>query len=308
MQDAALEQLQAFLDYLRHERRSSIHTHSSYRRDLALFVAYCDSAGISTWTQLKTAHVRAFVAEQHRRGLAPRTLRRRLAALRSLMRYLEREHWISSNPAAGVPAPKMQKRLPKTLSVDQVASLLTELPQTDAASELLAVRDRAMIELIYSCGLRLAELTAVDLGDIDLGEGLLRATGKGAKTRILPVGRYAVEALQAWLCLRPQLARVSESALFVGRRGGRLSSRAVQLRLRLWGQQHGLEGVLHPHQLRHSFASHLLESSGDLRAVQELLGHADISTTQIYTHLDFQHLAKVYDQAHPRARKNMAKD
>jgi integrase/recombinase XerC len=219
--------------------------------------------------------------------------------LRGFFRFLIREKVLKRNPAADVTAPKAGKRLPGTLDADQMARLL-ELPGDDP----LTVRDRAMLELLYSSGLRLAELVALDLGDVDDADATVRVTGKGAKTRIVPVGRKALAALRAWRRTRAGVAGPDEQALFVSRRGGRLRPRSVQDRIVHWARRQGMDRNVYPHLFRHSFASHLLESSGDLRAVQELLGHADVSTTQIYTHLDFQHLAQIYDQTHPRARSN----
>lgn len=287
-----------FLAYLRNERRLSPHTLAAYGRDLRAFADYCRAAGLADWAAVDLHHVRAFAAARHRRGNSPRSVARTLSALRGFYEYLAREGRVRRNPAAGVSAPRQRRALPRVLDADQVARLL-ELPDEGP----LARRDRAMFELLYSSGLRLAELAGLDLHDVALAEATVRVTGKGAKTRILPVGRKALAALRDWLAVRSGLAAVEERALFVGARGARLGPRAIQQRLRYWAMRQGLGVDVHPHMLRHSFASHLLESSGDLRAVQELLGHADISTTQIYTHLDFQHLARIYDQSHPRARK-----
>jgi integrase/recombinase XerC len=304
MHSLSRQQLQAFLDYLRHERRASPLTIENYARDLDHFSRFCRQQGLGRWSRLSAHDVRAYVAALHRRGINGRSIRRHLSALRSLFRYLLRERLIQHNPALGARAPRMDKRLPQTLTVDQAAHLL-EIPTdpSPAGSQLLVVRDRAMMELMYSSGTRLSELTALDIADVDLADATVRVTGKGAKTRVLPVGRQACAALKSWFAIRPRMARAGETAVFVGRRGERLSGRAVQLRLRQWARRQGVSVPVYPHLLRHSFASHLLESSGDLRAVQELLGHADIGTTQVYTHLDFQHLAKVYDTSHPRARK-----
>jgi len=240
--------------------------------------------------------VRQYAAEAHRRGLGGRSIQRRLSALRSFYNYLLREQAVSANPGLDVRAPQADRHLPNTVSVDDLNRLLNT-----RSDDPLVIRDLAIMELFYSSGLRLAELVALDLADLDERSTSIRVTGKGAKTRVVPVGRKAREALARWLKVRP--AASAEPAVFTGRGGKRLGVRSVQQRLARLARAHGLPGHLHPHALRHSFASHLLESSGDLRAVQELLGHADISTTQVYTHLDFQHLAKVYDQAHPRARK-----
>ena len=302
MDEAQARRIDDFLHHLEIERRLSPHTLSNYRRDLLAAARFFEQHKIFNWPQVDTHHLRAFVAAQHRGGLGGRSLQRRLSALRSFYRYLLREGVVGANPAAGLRAPKAARRLPKTLDVDQVSRLLSE-PEGGESEPALAARDRAIMELLYSSGLRLAELVRLDLADLDLKDHTVTVTGKGRKSRIVPVGRLARAALDEWRALRGPLAALDENALFVSRRGRRLSARAVQQRLRLWGVKQGLDGRLHPHMLRHSCASHVLESSGDLRAVQELLGHADIATTQIYTHLDFQHLAKVYDKAHPRAKK-----
>ncbi len=289
---------EAFFDYLQNERRLAPLTVENYRRDLQKVMSYCREQNIDRWQRLDVHHVRAVVAQLHRRGLGGRSLQRLLSALRTLFNYLLREGVVKNNPVLGVSAPKRPRQLPKTLDVDQVSQLLG-LDDNDP----LALRDRAMMELIYSSGLRLAELAGLDLCDIDRHDAVVRVTGKGSKTRVVPVGSHALAALERWLLCRAEWVSSGNSALFVGKGGRRLGHRAIQLRLRAWAVARGLPESLHPHMLRHSFASHLLESSGDLRAVQELLGHADISTTQIYTHLDFQHLARVYDKAHPRAKK-----
>ncbi len=293
--------LEKFFTHLHSERSLSGHTQKAYRRDLNKLTAFCDKNEITVWKDLHANHVRNYVAWCHRSGLRGRSIQRNMSALRSFYHYLMREGAARFNPALGIVTPKSPRRLPRTLDVDQVGHLL-ELP----AGDILVCRDRALMELMYSSGLRLAELIGLDVGKLDLHDKLVRVTGKGKKERVVPVGRHACTALHAWMLVRAQLTKAAqpdEKALFIGRRGQRLTPRAVQLRMREWSLKQGLDIPVHPHQLRHSFASHLLESSGDLRAVQELLGHADIATTQIYTHLDFQHLAKVYDQAHPRARK-----
>ncbi|MDN3516650.1 tyrosine recombinase XerC [Aquisalimonas lutea] len=299
MTPAALQWLERFDGHLASERRLATLTRRHYRRDLDALVQWCDQQGFAAWDELHGSHIRQFVADGHRRGLSGRSLQRRLAALRTFFGYLVREGELRQDPAAAIPAPKAGRRLPRTLDVDAVARLLDGL---DPGDDPLLLRDLALFELLYSCGLRLSEAAALDRGGLDLAEGVVRVTGKGAKTRLLPVGRRARERLAEWLRARATLAGAEEPALFVSRRGGRLSARSIEDRLaRLAGQLLG--EPIHPHMLRHSFASHLLESSGDLRAVQELLGHANIGTTQVYTHLDFQHLARVYDAAHPRARK-----
>jgi len=290
--------LDRFLDHLRHERRLSPHTLEGYARDLNQASAWFAEQGLSHWSQLQPQQLRQYIARRHRQGLSPRSLQRELSSLRGLYRYLLREGVVQANPAQGVRAPKAGRRLPSTLDVDQVAQLL-ELP----ADSPLSIRDLAIMELFYSSGLRLAELIALDLGEVDTRDAMVEVTGKGNKRRRLPVGRRALQAIEQWLAVRNQLANLEEPALFVGVRGRRISRSTVQQRLRHWSIAQGAPRPVYPHLLRHSFASHLLESSGDLRAVQELLGHANISTTQIYTHLDFQHLAEVYDRAHPRAHK-----
>ncbi len=299
MHDAALQWLDRFADHLRNERRLSAHTVSNYQRDLAALAEFCAAESIVDWRKLATHDLRRYVALRHRQGLGGRSLQRALSAIRSFYHYLLREGEVTANPAADVQAPRSPRRLPDTLDVDQTAGLLAITDQG-----ILGVRDRAMMELAYSSGLRLAELVSLDLADVDLRERSVTVTGKGGKMRRLPIGRTAARALRRWLERRAELdARGAGQALFLSRRGGRLSGRAFQQRLRLWALRQNTGRAVNPHMLRHSFASHLLESSGDLRAVQELLGHADISTTQVYTHLDFQHLAKVYDRAHPRARR-----
>lgn len=290
--------LDDFLHHLQTERRLSANTRRHYRRDLEELLGWCDRAGISCWEELDTRHVRQYAAQCHRRGLNGRSIQRRLSALRTFFNYLLRERAVRCNPGLDVRAPRSEQHLPDTLNVDAVDQLLT--PGSD---DTLGLRDHAMLELLYSSGLRLAELAALDMGDLDFAERMVRVTGKGAKTRVIPVGSRAIRALQAWLRVRPRLQASDGTALFTSRNGRRLGHRAIQQRVKQWARRKGIPGELHPHTLRHSFASHVLESSGDLRAVQEFLGHADISTTQVYTHLDFQHLARVYDAAHPRARK-----
>jgi integrase/recombinase XerC len=290
--------LPRFLTHLSSERRLSAHTDSNYKLDLERFVAFCNDHGIDAWQRLDSQHIRSFAASEFRRGKSPRTIQRRLSALRSFFNFLIREGVLRVNPANEVQAPKAKKRLPATLDADQMARLLTF-----RSDEQLGIRDKAIMELFYSSGLRLSELIGLDLNDIDLRDRTVRVTGKGAKTRIVPVGRFAVEALTKWLRERATLAAIDTSAVFVGQSGQRLGPRIVQQRIGQWAKRQGLDMHVHPHMFRHSFATHLLESSQDLRGVQELLGHANISTTQVYTHLDFQHLAKIYDASHPRARR-----
>ncbi|MCF7201441.1 tyrosine recombinase XerC [Pseudomonas oligotrophica] len=289
--------LDAYLDQLRSVRQLSAHSLDAYRRDLGKLLAFCQREGIDGWGALQGRHLRQLIAELHRHGQASRSLARLLSSVRGFYRFLNDEGLCEHDPASGLSAPKGERRLPRLLDTDRAMQLLDGGVEDD----FIARRDQALLELFYSSGLRLSELVGLDLDQLDLAAGLVRVTGKGNKARELPVGRKAREALQAWLPLRA-LAGPQDGAVFVGRQGRRLGQRAVQLRVREAGVRE-LGQHLHPHMLRHSFASHLLESSQDLRAVQELLGHADIGTTQIYTHLDFQHLAKVYDQAHPRAKR-----
>jgi integrase/recombinase XerC len=294
----ALQWLERFERHLATERRLSAHTATAYRHDLKALRQWCERNGIEHWDALDHQHVRTFAARSHALGLKGRSIQRRLAALRTFFSYLQREGAIRRNPGVDVPAPKAGKRLPHALDVDQMARLLDFEP-----TNALEVRDLALMELFYSGGLRLAELTGLKLKDLDLEEGSAQVLGKGSKQRIAPVGRKAIKALRRWLAERPGLARPDCEALFVARGGGPLSTRAVQLRVAARARAQGLPQRVYPHLFRHSFATHLLESSHDLRGVQELLGHANISTTQVYTHLDFQHLARTYDQAHPRAKR-----
>ena len=298
MSPASVDWLPRFIKHLATERRLSAHTSSNYERDLELLIAYCEQHGVSDWTQLDSQHVRMFAAQEFRRGQSPRTIQRRLSAIRTFCNFLLLEQVIKTNPALEVQAPRPKKRLPQTLDVDRMTQLLSF--RTDSE---LSARDKAMMELFYSSGLRLSELTALDIEHLDLPDRTVRVTGKGNKTRIVPVGRYAIEALTTWLRERTAIATLGEPAVFVAHTGRRLGPRAVQQRIAQWAKQQGIGVHVHPHMFRHSFATHLLESSQDLRGVQELLGHANISTTQVYTHLDFQHLAKIYDGAHPRARR-----
>lgn len=289
----------AFINYLRDVRQLSPHTISNYQRDLNSLTVYCALRQREDAGAIHEADIRGWVSQMHRHGLAGSSIQRALSAARSFFNYLGREQGHSRNPAAGVQAPRQPRRLPKTLDADQVNKYLEF-----AADDPMALRDSAIAELFYSSGLRLAELVAINLDDIDYSAQLITVTGKGRKTRTIPVGSVALAALRRWLAVRPP---ASEPALFTSNRGHRISVRNVQARLKLQGRRAGMYQDVHPHMLRHSFASHMLESSGDLRAVQELLGHANIATTQIYTHLDFQHLAKVYDAAHPRAKRRQTK-
>jgi integrase/recombinase XerC len=284
-----------FLADLAHQRVASQHTVAAYRRDLAALAALVEGRCLAG---LGNPELRRALMQLHGRGLAARSLARTLSAWRSYYRWLAKRGAIAADPCEGLRAPKQPRTLPKALSVDQAAALLN-----GEAEDALETRDKAMFELFYSSGLRLSELASLDADGVDRADGTVTVTGKRAKTRTVPVGSRAAEALRAWLAERPGVAADGERALFVGRRGARLAVRSIERRLGRWATKQGLGLHVHPHMLRHSFASHVLQSSGDLRAVQEMLGHANISTTQIYTHLDFQHLAKVYDTAHPRARK-----
>ena len=288
-----------FLAHLEVERRMSAHTLDAYRRDLAALAAWAERDGGPGLLALDSAAIRAFVAAEHRRGLSPKSLQRRLSGCRSFYQWLLKHGRIAANPAAGVRAPRAPRKLPQVLDVDEAVALV-EVP-TDAP---LGLRDRALLELFYSSGLRLSELRLLRWRDLDLEQGLVTVLGKGSRQRTVPVGSHACVALAGWRAeggSRPPPG--PDSPVFPGRGGAPIGARAVQLRLRELARRQGLFKRVHPHLLRHSFASHVLESSGDLRGVQELLGHADIATTQIYTHLDFQHLAKVYDEAHPRAKR-----
>jgi integrase/recombinase XerC len=289
-----------FLRYVRDVRQLSPHTVSNYQRDLLSLQRYCKTCGKDAIDHLVEADIRAWASQLHRQGLAGGSIQRGLSATRSFYNFLGRENGVLRNPAASVQAPRKPRKLPKTLDADQMGKYLS----FDADS-LMARRDSAMAELFYSSGLRLAELAAVNVDDIDPHSKLLTVTGKGRKTRTVPVGSVALQAIARWLEVRPPTPAdaADRGALFTSNRGQRISVRNIQARLKLQGRKSGMHQDVHPHMLRHSFASHMLESSGDLRAVQELLGHANISTTQIYTHLDFQHLAKVYDAAHPRAKR-----
>lgn len=290
-------QVESFLGALIAQRQLSAHTHSAYQNDLNQLFEWLQQQAITDWLQLEPLQVRAWMAELYRTGHAVRSITRKLSAVRSFYQYLIREGMAKNNPAQGIRPPRGEKRLPKTLDVDRVDQFLEQLAQQTPIDK----RDRAILELLYSSGLRLAELVGLDLPDLDLEQGLVRVLGKGNKERVLPVGKKARLALHSWLEVREQLAK-DVHAVFVGARGQRINPAVVREQIRRAGNLE-LGQHVHPHMLRHSFASHVLESSQDLRAVQEMLGHANISTTQIYTHLNFQHLAQVYDQAHPRAKR-----
>ena len=303
------DDLQRFFDYLQSERRYSPHTVSAYRRDIKHFIHCCalDETQAVNWGDIKQATIRQCVAKLHRQGLSGKSLQRWLSSIRSLFNFLCRFHRATFNPAIGIPAPKIAKRLPKTLNVDEINQLLntknSKGSKKNLTGQVISDRDNAMMELMYACGLRLSELSGLNQQDIDWQQQTITVTGKGQKQRRIPFGKKANEAINNWLKQRGLLANEKEDALFVSSRGNRLSNSSIQKRLKNMALKQGLNTNVYPHMLRHSFASHILESSKDLRAVQELLGHANLSTTQIYTHLDFQHLASVYDDAHPRARK-----
>ena len=290
-------------EFLKSLYHLSDRTREAYQRDLGMLVNYCIKHEIPAWDKLDGRQLGSFIATRHRNGIGGKSLQRNLSAIRAFYRYLTKLGLATRNPAQGIITPKTPKKLPRTLDVDQTCQLI-EIKETDP----LALRDKAILELIYSSGLRLSELTGLDIDKIDMADAVVTVSGKGNKTRKIPVGKQAIQSLRTWLKLRGQFVKENESALFVSQRGTRISSRSVQLRLQQWAIKQGLVTRVNPHMLRHSFATHILESSGDLRAVQELLGHADISTTQIYTHLDFQHLSKVYDRSHPRAKKVRSKE
>jgi integrase/recombinase XerC len=295
---SALQWLARYQRHLATERRLAANTVAAYARDLSRLQHWCERSGVSDWREIDHRHVRTFAARSHAQGLSGRSIQRQLAAVRSFFSFLVREQALHRNPALDVRSPKTGKRLPATIDVDQMARLLSLKPRNG-----LERRDLALMELFYSSGLRLGELTMLRLEDLELDLGLVRVLGKGGKERIVPVGKAAITAVRSWLEERSSLTRPDQRALFVGRRGQPLGARAVQLRVAAHARAMGLPQHLHPHMLRHSFATHLLESSGDLRAVQEMLGHTSLSTTQIYTHLDFQHLARTYERAHPRAKR-----
>lgn len=290
--------LTEFEHYLQFERRYSPQTINAYRKDLQTFLVACTDRHITRWEDVTSYHVRMIASKQFQEGYSPPSLARLLSAVRSFYKFLIKKHGMAFNPAIDIDAPKRSRPLPKAMDVDEINTLLNT-----PGDDFLSARDISICELFYSSGLRLAELTNTDLLDIDLNDGLIRVTGKGSKERIVPLGKKAIDAILYWLPHRASKLKEDENALFISINGSRLSHRSVQLRLAKLAKQQQLDKHLHPHMLRHSFASHLLESSRNLRAVQELLGHADISTTQIYTHLDFQHLTDIYESAHPRAKK-----
>lgn len=290
-------QTQPYWDFLRIEKQASPRTLSTYQSQLAGICELLQQAGIESWQALDTGSVRWLLSQSHKHGLNAKSIGLRLVALRQFLAFLVRRGELSVNPTLGIKAPKVGRHLPKNIDAEQVGQLLNI-----HSEEPLVRRDVAMMELMYSSGLRLSELQGLDLTDLDLTACEVRVLGKGNKERILPIGSKAVEALNRWLAVRSRFSP-KENALFVSQRGGRLSHRAIQLAMQKWGEAQSLTSRVHPHKLRHSFATHMLEASGDLRSVQELLGHSSLTTTQIYTHLDFQHLAKIYDSAHPRAKR-----
>lgn len=288
---------QPYWDFLRIEKQASPHTISNYQRQLQAVSELLAQAEINAWQQVEASTVRWILIQSHKQKLGAKSIGLRLVALRQFLAFLVKRGELKVNPAQGIKAPKVGKHLPKNIDAEQVTQLLNI--QSDKP---LAQRDLAMMELMYSSGLRLSELQGLNLDNMDLTNGEVKVLGKGNKQRIVPIGSKAITAIQNWLAVREQF-QPKENALFINQRGGRLSHRSIQLAMEKWGKVQALDTHLHPHKLRHSFATHLLEASQDLRAVQELLGHSSLSTTQIYTHLDFQHLAKIYDTAHPRARR-----
>jgi integrase/recombinase XerC len=289
--------VQQYLDYLAYNKRYSQHTIDAYGRDIQRLINTLESHGHNTWAGAQADTIRAAMIAARKSGLAPNSIQRLLSSWRSFFTYLLQQRLVKLNPVAGIQAPKSAQRLPNSVDPDQISQILNA---PTAADDPMAARDKAMVEVTYSCGLRLAELASLNVFDIDISDASLIVTGKGNKTRQLPIGRYAIAAIKAWLEQRTLLKCLDANALFINHRGQRLGVRGIQMRMAKMAATHGQH--IHPHMLRHSFASHLLQSSGDLRAVQELLGHSNISTTQVYTHLDYQHLAKVYDKAHPRAQ------
>jgi len=289
-------QLASFAHHIGKARNLSPLTTKSYLRDLSRLQLLLNEQAVKTLDELDTQHIRSALGTLHKSGLSNASLQRWLSSVRTFFRYALKNKWLTHNPADGLQAPKKAKKLPKLMDADEAIQLISI-----EGDDWHSLRDRALLELLYSSGLRLAEIANVDIGDIHFHEATVTVTGKGNKMRLIPVGSCALEAIERWLKVRNERALENENALFVSQRGKRISHRAIQQRVKQMGQQQGISQPLHPHMLRHSFASHMLESSGDLRGVQELLGHANLSTTQVYTHLDFQHLAKTYDSAHPRA-------
>ncbi|QGM81510.1 tyrosine recombinase XerC [Otariodibacter oris] len=294
-------QTQPYWDFLRIERQVSPHTLSNYQRQLKAICEMLDKQQITDWRTVDASVIRWILSQSHKEGLGAKSVGLRLVALRQFLAFLVGKEVLPTNPAVGIKAPKINKHLPKNIDAEQITQLLNV-----ESNQPLDLRDLAMMELMYSSGLRLAELQGLDLGDMDLNVGEVRVLGKRSKERIVPIGSKAIEAINKWLAVRGEF-QPKDNAVFLNQRGGRISTRSIQLIMQKWGKRQGLTVHLHPHKLRHSFATHMLEASSDLRSVQELLGHSNLSTTQIYTHLDFQHLAKVYDSAHPRARRKKEK-
>ena len=290
--------LTEYLQFLNVERGLSPLTRENYARDIKQLINLSDGTVLN---DVQNTHIRRYIANLHSKGLGGKSIARMLSSWRGFFDYLIQRHGFSNNPAKGLRAPKSAKALPQALSIEQAIKLV-DIKDDD----ILSVRDHAILELFYSSGLRLSELVNLNADQLDFSEGTITVTGKGNKTRIVPLGNHAITAIQKWLKLRTTLLinKPDEKAVFIGKQGRRVSARNIQYRLKAWAIKQGLNTSVHPHMLRHSFASHVLQSSGDLRAVQEMLGHANISTTQVYTHLDYQHLTKVYDTAHPRAKKN----
>lgn len=293
------QEIPNFIDYLKYEKQLALNTQKSYLRDLNNVFSFFSQIKLTSWNNIDAQHIRMYVGKRRENGLSGASIARELSALRRFFDYLLQQKKVKKNPVKGISAPKTARKLPQTPAIEQIEQLLN-----DTSNEPLLLRDQAMFELFYSSGLRLSELTGLNLLDLQLDEAMVRVLGKGNKQRDIPVGAYAIKAMRKWLDCRKTLVNETEIAVFISKRGTRISQRMVEYRLKKWTTEKGLSIHMHPHMLRHAFASHMLESSGDLRAVQEFLGHADISTTQIYTHVDFQHLANVYDKAHPRAKKS----
>ncbi len=287
-----------YLDFLKYERGYSQHTLDAYKRNLAEVADFIEQANVRQWQQVSHDILRRFVMQTKQNGLKVRSIQLKISSIKGFFKFLLQRQLIKADPSELLVIPKADKPLPKNIEVDEVNQLLNFIPE-----QTIDFRDKAIMELFYSSGLRLSELANLDLHDLDVASAEVLVTGKGNKQRLLPLGRQACEAIKQWLKLRAEFNKANSPALFLSKLGNRISTRQIQQRLSHWAKKQGLNNTLHPHKLRHSFASHMLESSGDLRAVQELLGHENLSTTQVYTHLDFQHLAQVYDQAHPRAKK-----
>ena len=292
-----MNHLTQYLNHLTFERGLSKLTQENYARDIKVLLENNDAHQLSL-DAIKPANIRQLIAKLHGQGLGGKSISRMLSAWRGFFDYLVKHHQFTNNPCIGMRAPKTAKSLPQALSADQAVQLV-DIKEDD----LLSLRDHAILELFYSSGLRLAELVSLNFNTLDLANGTVTVTGKGNKTRIVPVGSHAIDAVSTWINARQSIAKPDEPALFITKQGNRITPRAIQYRIKEWSIKQGINSDVHPHMLRHSFATHVLQSSGDLRAVQEMLGHANISSTQVYTHLDFQHLAKIYDQAHPRAKK-----